>query len=395
MPGRRQHAEGSLYQRKSDGRWIATVHLGWKDGKRQRRVFTGTTPQAAVDGRSRFLDARRDGFTMPKGRPPWVSEWMLHWLHKVAKREVQATTWHGSYRQKVEDLICPYFERVPLPDLDEEDIEQWHAELEERISPRTGRPVSAATIGQCHRIMSRALKVAVVRGKMPRNPCSNVSPPAARREKPQLPPREDVKAILARCETWPEGARWVVAITTGLRQGEALELQWKRDVHLRPPAHLEVHKAAARIPGGADDGPVHAGRKRTTQRIVKDPKSEESRRPVPLGALAVRSLIAHSKTQVRSISSDLVFTDETGRPVHPRTDYRDWQNLLADLGLPRYRVHDCRHVYATTLMEEGVDPRVVQAMMGWSTAEMAKIYKHVRPVLHQQVADVIDRVFGS
>src|SRR5215469_3610909 len=129
MAGRRQHVEGSLYQRSGDGRWIAVVHMGWKDGRRQRRVFTGTTPEAAHSRREAFLAARRDGFTMPKGRPPYVSEWMLHWLHVIAKRKVAATTWEGSYRQKVTELICPYFERTPLAELCEEDIEEWHREL--------------------------------------------------------------------------------------------------------------------------------------------------------------------------------------------------------------------------------------------------------------------------
>ena len=395
MAGRRQQGEGSVYHRRDRGQWVAIADLGYRAGRRDRREFTGPTPKAAMDKRQRFLDRRSSGFTMPKGRPPYVSEWMEHWLHAVARRKVTATTWEGSYRQKVTELICPYFERTPLAELSEDDIREWHLDLEARISKRTGRPLSASTIGQCHRIMSRALKVAVAEGKMPRNPCSNVTPPAADRQAPQLPSRDDVKVILARCETWGYGAAWVLAITTGLRQGERLALEWKRDIHLRPPAHLEVHKSAAQVSGGTDDGPVHVGRRRTQQRVVKDPKSKSSRRSVPLGALAVRLLIAHSKTQVRSISSDLVFTDSIGRPVHPRSEYRDWHNLLDDLKLPRYRVHDCRHVYATVLLEEGVDPRIVQAMMGHSTTKLLEIYEHVGPVLHQQVADVIDRVFGG
>jgi integrase len=386
MPGRRQHAEGSLYQRKSDGRWIAVVHMGWKDGRRQRRVFTGTTPQSAVDKRNTFLAARRDGFTMPKGRQPYVSEWMLHWLHNVAKRKVAATTWHGSYRQKVTELICPYFERVPLPELTEEDIEDWHARLEETISKRTGRPLSAATIGQAHRIMSTAIKAAVARGKLPRNPLSNVTPPTVEEFELEPPTAAQADLVLERCKTWPDGARWVLAITTGLRQGEALDLDWQY-VSLRPPASLRVEWSAAWVDG---------------ERIRKRPKSKASRRPVPLAAVAVQALVAHKKEQAKAElaaaaweKSDLVFTDDRGRPVHPRADWQDWQDLLADMGLPRYRVHDMRHGYATMLLEAGIDPRVVMAMLGWSSSAMLLRYQHVRPVMHKAVADAIDKALGG
>jgi integrase len=376
---RRQHGEGSVFRRARDGRWVARADLGWKNGKRDRREFVAASPDEAIARRAAFLGRRRDGFTLPKGRQPYVSEWMLHWLNVIARRKVQATTWEKSYRQKVEDLICPFFERIPLAELSEDDIEAWHAHLEETVSERTGRPLSASTIGQAHRIMSTAIKAAVVRGKLPRNPLSNVTPPRSEGAELELPAAAEVQRILDRCEDWDNGARWVLAITTGLRQGEALALEWKRDIQLRPPASVSISRAAAVVKG---------------ERIVKAPKSAASRRSVPLGKRAVRLLIGHRKHQVASLS-DLVFTDAKGQPVHPRRDWQDWQDLLADLGLPRYRVHDCRHVYATMLLEAGEDPRVVQAMLGHSTGALLQRYQHVRPVLHQRVADTIDRVLGD
>jgi integrase len=380
MARRRQHGEGSVYHRKDRDQWVAVAELVQRHGKRDRREFTAPTPEAALEKRARFLDQRRDGFTTPRGRQPYVSEWMLHWLHHVAKHKVQPTTWDKSYQQKVTGLICPWFERVVLAELGEEDVEEWHTQLEATISKRTGKPLSASTIGQAHRIFSTAIKEAVKRGRLPRNPVANVTPPSPGELELELPSEDDVKQILDRCETWPGGARWVLALTTGLRQGEALALEWRRDVSLRPPASVSVFHSAARVAG---------------ERIVKRPKSEASSRSVPLGQRAVRALISHGKTQVRSISNDLVFTDAMGRPVHPRADWQDLQDLLADLGLPRYRVHDCRHVYATMLLEAGEDPRVVQAMLGHSTGVLLKRYQHVRPVLHQRVADTIDRVLGE
>jgi integrase len=418
---RRQHGEGAHYQRgKRGGRagqWVAVADLGFREGKRDRREFTGTTSEEARRKRDGFLDRRRDGFTMPKGRQPYVSEWLLHWLHNVARRKVEATTWEGSYRQKVTELICPYFERTPLPGLCEEDIEEWHRRLESVVSKRTGRPLSASTIAQAHRIMSTALKEAVVRGKLPRNPCSNVTPPRASRAEPQPPSIDEVALILERCKTWPNGARWVLALRTGLRQGEALALEW-RDVRLSPPASVTIRQSAARVRG---------------ERVVKAPKSAKSRRTIPLPAIAVTALKAHKLAQIEALlaadpggntagfyvenyssvrgepplpaivparvvsarpgaggGGRLVFTDGAGQPVHPRADYGDWHTLLDDLSIRHYRVHDCRHAVATMLLESGTDPRVVQDIMGWSTLAMTEVYQHVRPALQQRALDALD-----
>jgi len=375
MPGRRQRGEGSLFRRSRDGRWVAVADLGWRDGKRDRRLFTAATPEEAIERRAAFLAARRDGFTSPKGRPPYVGEWVRHWCDHIARPRVEATTWDRSYRQKCEQLIIPFFARHRLPELAEEDIEAWHAHLRRKVSARTGRPLSPSTIGQAHRILSSALKAAVVRGKMPRNPCSNVTPPRVTRPEPQPPTAAERDAIMAACQEWPNGARWVLAITTGIRQGEALALRWS-DVDLAAPS-VTVSRTAARTAGGALS--------------YKAPKSEKSRRTITLAPQAMAALREHRARSIRDLRNDLVFT-RGGEPWHPRADYSDWHALLDSLGIRHYRVHDLRHGYATMLLEQGVDVRVAQEQMGHSTPDFTRrAYQHVGPKLRKDAADAVSR----
>jgi integrase len=380
--GRRQHGEGSLYQRgKKGGRagqWVAVADLGYRNGRRDRREFTGSTSAEAMGKRQKFLDRKRDGFTMPRGRAPYVSEWMLHWLHHIAKARVEPTTWHRSYRQKTEDYIVPFFERVKLADLAEEDIEAWHSHMLATKARRGGGTLSPATITTAHRIFSSGIKAAVVRKKLPRNPLSNVPPPRAEHAELAIPTTAETKRILAACKERPGGARWVLAITTGLRQGEVLALEW-RDVQLASPASVSVSRSAARVEG---------------ERIVKAPKSAKSRRTVPLPAITVAALKAHRAGQVASLTG-LVFIDAKGRPLAQRDDWQEWRDLLGSLGLPYYRVHDMRHGYATVLLEEGVDPRVVQDLLGHASGVLLERYQHVREGMHRAAADAIDRALGQ
>ena len=357
---------------------MARADLGYRNGKRDQRLFVRATPAEAIEARAKFLDSRRDGFTLPKGRQPTVAEWVRHWLYNIANEQVDPNTWYRSYRQKCEDYICPYFERVKLAELTEEDIEGWHRHLKSRLT-RRGTPLSAGTITTAHRIFSSALKVAVIRGRMPRNPCSNVPPPKADRAEPEPPTADEVAVILAACKEWPGGARWVLAICTGLRQGEALGLRW-RDVRLTGQASVTIRQAAARIDG---------------ELVMKAPKSQKSKRTIPLPAVAVAALKAHREAQTVRDVGGLVFTGPQGRPVHSRADWQDWADLLKELQLPHYRVHDLRHAYATMCLEQGMDPRVVQDLMGWSTASMAEIYVHVRPVMHQRATAMLDQAFGG
>lgn len=459
---RRQHGEGSVYHRKSRDQWVAVADLGWRDGKRDRREFTGPTPEIAMGRRQAFLDRRRDGFTMPRGRQPFVSEWMLHWLHNIARRKVEASTWDRSYRQKVTDHVAPFFDRVPLADLDEELVDEWHLWLE-------GKGLSASTITQCHRILSAGIKQAVVRKRIVRNPLSNVTPPRIT-TRPAAPPEEaEGAAILAVCETRRTGPRWIAAMETGIRQGEALGLLWPYvSLDADPPA-IDIQWALTRQPvrHGCDDphacgrahhrypcpapcpkaarasGRRHAcvalgdrccppgceGHARACPRrigglVLKAPKTRDSAAPVPLTPYAAAALRqwrlgqkaerlahpawrgwAHSCPRLARPGEHvcpacmlpfspglLVFANPDGSPVDAARDWDDWSGLLAEAGLPHYRVHDARHYTASTLLAEGIDVRVVQELMRHSTPDFTRrVYQHVRRQLRSDAADAIER----
>lgn len=228
MPGRRQQGEGSLYYRKSKDLWVAVADLGWRNGKRDRREFASRTPAGAIESRSKFLHQRQEGFTPPKGRPPYTGEWLMHWLYNIAQPRVEATTFVKSYEQKTLDLIIPFFERIPLPELDDDDVRAWHAHLQRHPSAHTGRPVSNSTIVTAHRILSAALNDALRTRprRIPWNPAASVPPPKADREEPMPPDEDEAIALLQACEDWRTGPRWLTAIGTGLRQGETLGTLW-------------------------------------------------------------------------------------------------------------------------------------------------------------------------
>ena len=148
-----------------------------------------------------------------------------------------------------------------------------------------------------------------------------------------------------------------VALTMGLRQGEALGLCWK-EVDLEM-GYLRVSRQLQRFDGET--------------RLV-EPKTARSRRTLALPASIVRSLTDHRDRQLEEraaagdkwIETGLVFTTATGRPVDATRISKDFHRHLDRAGLAQRRFHDLRHSCATLLLVQGVSPRVVMEVLGHS-----------------------------
>jgi integrase len=95
--------------------------------------------------------------------------------------------------------------------------------------------------------------------------------------------------------------------------------------------------------------------------------------------------------------TDLVFTWEDGRPLHPNLISRTFARLAANAELPVIRLHDLRHSYASAALEAGVALKVVSDRLGHSSISITgDIYSHVRAEVDQAAADQIaDLILGA
>lgn len=169
----------------------------------------------------------------------------------------------------------------------------------------------------------------------------------------------------------------MLAITTGIRQGEILGLHWE-DVDL-DKGDLAVRHTIQLLQGRIIEG---------------EPKSAASRRTIALSDYTVAVLMQHKE----KISKDegLLFTTSSGRAVSPRNLLRHFHQVLDRTGLPKIRFHDLRHTAATLLLKENVHPKIVQEMLGHSTIALTlDTYSHILPDIQQEAADKMDKIFGE
>jgi integrase len=144
---------------------------------------------------------------------------------------------------------------------------------------------------------------------------------------------------------------------------------------------LKVRPTLVRV---GNHGATSSGRK--TRLIFQEPKTDHSRRTIPIPVDIIEELQRHKsrpaqeKLLMGQAYEDygLVFCQANGQPIDPRNFTRYFERLLKQAGLPRIRFHDGRHSFATLMLELGESPKVVQTMLGHTKiATTLDIYSHM------------------
>lgn len=397
--GRRGAGEGSIYR---DGDyWRSAITVGFTtEGEPIRKKFRSRDRSVVVDRMAKAI-AARDAGNLPAGKVPTVGAWLEHWLTVIAPDRIRPSTARG-YRTYVHQYLIPLLGRRRLDKLRPEDLEAAWAEL-------ARRGLRPATVRQAHRIMSRALTIAVRRGHITRNPASLIDGPSVAHTEAQFFTAQEAARLLDAAEGDRMATRWSAGLGLGLRQGEVLGLAW--DAVDLDAGTLTVKRALQRQTWQHGCAPA-CGRKRAADcparhgggLVAVEPKSYNSRRTVAMPEELTAALRARRAEQRRERLAagplwrsggpfgDLVWTQLDGAPIDPRADWAAWRALCAAAGLQPLRLHDARHTAASLLLAQGVHPRVVMGVLGHSTVNLTlSTYSHVAPEVAREAATAMSR----
>lgn len=171
---------------------------------------------------------------------------------------------------------------------------------------------------------------------------------------------------------------------TGIRCGELLGLKWE-DVDLNK-GYISIRRSLIMLKGGLG---------------FSEPKTEKSRRTIPLPVEVVKELKSWKTKQAEEKlflgpayqDNGLVICEVDGTPLAPRNFTRLFEKLLKEAELPKIRFHDLRHTHATMLLVLGEHPKVVQERLGHSTITMTlDTYSHVMPGLQEQASSKLSEI---
>ena len=332
MPKRRANGEGNIRKRK-DGRWEGRYTAGYdsESGKRIIKNVLGKT-QAEVKEKLKTAISESQRLDVSKAGNYTVASWVRTWYEVYAEPRIRPNT-KAYYTNYIENHIIPGIGNVSLDKLTTIQIQRFYNNLQKsgRVQRKNfpelkDKSLSPRVVRGVHTLLRNCLEQAVAERLILVNPAQGCKLPQLEKREMKILPQEKIGMYLAEAERRGLLAAFYLELTTGLRRGELLALQWRDlDVEIKT---LSITKQVNRING---------------ELAVSPPKTRNSIRTLALPQQAVDLLIAEHKKHSRN--PYLFPSPKTGTMYDPDAFRRTHDKILKAIGAEHIRFHDLRHPY--------------------------------------------------
>jgi integrase len=174
-----------------------------------------------------------------------------------------------------------------------------------------------------------------------------------------------------------------IAIMTGMRLSEVLALTWD-DIDFQK-CEIKVNKNLQRVK--VDDAPSKVI-------IQNSTKTKAGNRIIPLHQKLQTILKNYNPTNIRPFKNKFVISDKFGNPIEPKRMINYFNDIVKDADIERVTFHALRHTFATRGLENGVDAKVMQEILGHTSITMTlDLYSHVLPNTKQAAIDRLKNAF--
>lgn len=322
MAKRRKRGDGSLHLRK-DGRWEGRVVVDYDEKGRPKTKNVLAKTKSECSARLNALKASLQGPSEPKQRKPnadmTFGAWLDRWYQRECKPHIRPKT-QADYENRIYQHIIPELGAIPLARLTAADLQQFYNRLKEggrllRVD-QYGPGLSDRMVKSCHVTCRMALDQAVAQGLILKNPALSCKAPVTRPKEMQVLTGEEVQRLLIQAKEDGCFELLLLELTTGLRRGEILALQWD-DLDFRTGT-LRVERQVQRIQG---------------KLAVSQPKTRASSRSILLPAPRLGD--PGTVPAERQFPLDVPIPEERGLPSGPRRGAEEAVRRTEAGGLPR------------------------------------------------------------
>lgn len=330
MAKRRPSGDG-MVRKKEDGSWEGRVVIGYdeKNLPKTKNVLAKTKSECVEK-----LKQLQEQYAPPKSDKIKLEmpfgEWMDFWYQNYCKPKLRPTTRSG-YEGRIYRHIISELGNIPLDQLTQNDLQQFYARLKKsgRLlhAEHYGKGLSDRMVRACHMNCRSALEKAVQEGLIRMNPAVGCKLPPKKAREMQVLTREEIQRFLIHAKAEGYFELFLLELTTGLRRGELLALQWD-DLNLET-GELQVTKQVYRT---KEDG-----------LLISKPKTKSSIRTVSLPPTLLNIL----KEYKESVNSRWMFPApvKEDSPLDPAYIRTRLHLILEHAQCKQIRFHDLRHPY--------------------------------------------------
>ena len=374
--GRNANGEGSIIKDKR-GFWRGAVSLPCSDGKYKKKYVYGKTRKEVAEKMNEIIGQLRTNTYIEPCRTTLYS-YLCMWLETYCKNEVRMTTYvnYETYVHKhIKDTIGGY----RLCDLSTIIIQQFYNDKTKNGKLNGSGGLSPKTMKNIHDMLHRALDQAVKLDMIPKNPSDFIVLP--KRKKPEM--RFLTVDEQQKLQEAIKGHRMempiLLALYTGVRQGELLGLTWKNvHIDLNGQSYIRIVQTVNRTKA------VDENKDTKTEISINEPKTKHSVRTIPLLPDIAIKLSEYHEKQINYLvkngfpDNGFVFTSTTGTIIEPRDFQRDFKKILNQNGIREVNVHGLRHTFATRALESGMSVKTLSKILGHSNVGFTlDTYAHV------------------
>ncbi len=375
--GRSRKGSGSVYQ-VNENLWCGACTVGHRadTGKAiRKKVYAETRAEAEAKLRDLLrkyqgADAEADLQRAEERAGFRLKHALEFWLDTKVKTQVDSATYQ-LHHQRITDHICPHLGDVPVAGLNPYLVKDWLERLAES-------GCSADLCNKVGQLLRRCLDQCIEYGYIKTNPARRIPLPRVDRAEMHPLDEEQVKQFLAVARGHRLYPLWLLALDTGMRQGEIIALEWA-DVDMEAGI-VSITKSARTADKGG-------------QRI-KEVKTKASRRRIRLTRATLEALCAWRQRS----RGPLVFATRgrgvhrgQARLLHKGSLLRAFRKLLRKAGLPLLRFHDLRHTHATLALLKLRNVKAVSARLGHADIRVTlNTYSHYLPIMEEEYVSAME-----
>lgn len=385
---KRAKGTGTLRKR-ADGRWEGRLYLGKdENGKNQYKTVTSKKKSECQNKLDMMIaqnekQKRNEECRYGDCVNPTVEEWNEIYIEDFCTGYLKPKTISG-YKSIIKNYINPYLGKYHLRDLSKLICQQYIMDVYEngRVNQKRASDIaqglSSRTVKDIKIVLHASLEKAVDEGIIDKNPTNKLNMPKDRVKGMTTLTKEQSNRLLE--EAFNSGCFefYYLELTTGLRLGEILALEWD-DLDVKNKT-LSISKQVQRIKGEG--------------MVLETPKTKNSIRTIALSSNCVM-VLARLKLQQAKGTTLMFPSPLTGTYRDSNSVTRRFKRMLRRAGLPQeVRFHDLRHTCATIGLEEKIEVKALSSMLGHSdVAFTMNTYVHATKKLKTTAADKMEAAF--